>query len=61
MYLCSTEEKTKFTKDSIVYTMILSSSYLAAMLLSGSKVNLGVSPLNPAIGIVYNILYCMSE
>jgi hypothetical protein len=41
--------------------MILSSSYLAAMLLAGSKVNLGVSPLNPAIGIVYNILYCMSE
>lgn len=37
--------------------MILSSSYLAAMLLAGSKVNLHVSPLNPAIGIVYNILY----
>jgi len=37
--------------------MILSSSYLAAMLLAGSKVNVGISPLNPAIGIVYNILY----
>lgn len=58
MYLCSTEEKTKFTKDSVLQTMILSSSYLAAMLLAGSKVKiLRVSPLNPAIGIVYNILY----
>jgi glycerol uptake facilitator-like aquaporin len=58
MYLCSTEEKTKFTKDSVLQTMILSSSYLAAMLLAGSKVEgLRVSPLNPAIGVVYNILY----
>ena len=41
--------------------MILSSSYLAAMLLAGSKVKIGVSPLNPAIAIVYNILFKMTE
>jgi glycerol uptake facilitator-like aquaporin len=62
MYLCSTEEKTKFTKDSVLQTIILSSSYLAAMLLVGSKVeHFNISPLNPAIGIVYNILYNWSQ
>ena len=38
MYLCSTEDNTKFTKDSVVQTMILASSYLAAMMLAGSNV-----------------------
>ena len=38
MYLCSTEKKTKFTKDSVIQTMILAASYLAAMKLSGMNV-----------------------
>ena len=50
MYLCSTEEKTKFTKDSVVQTMILAASYLAAMKLSGSNVEIfNLSPVNPAV------------
>ena len=50
MYLCSTEEKTKFTKDSVIQTMILASSYLAAMKLSGANVTaIGLSPVNPAV------------
>jgi len=50
MYLSSTEEKTKFTKDSAVQTLILAGSYLGAMLLAGNKIPiLRTSPVNPAI------------
>jgi len=38
MYLSSTEEKTKFTKDSAVQTIILAGSYLGAMFLAGTKI-----------------------
>lgn len=56
MYLCSTEEKTKFTKDSVVQTMVLASSYLAAMTLAGMHVPLlNISPVNPAIALVQMI------
>lgn len=52
MYLSSTEEKTKFTKDAAVQTIILAGSYLGAMLLAGSKIdNLKASPVNPAIAL----------
>lgn len=52
MYLCSTEEKTKFSKDSVLQTMVLSGSYLAAMVFAGSYVDLiHVSPVNPAIAL----------
>jgi glycerol uptake facilitator-like aquaporin len=55
MYLSSTEEKTKFTQDAAVQTIILAGAYLGAMLLAGAKVSmLGASPVNPAIAM--NIL-----
>ena len=50
MYLSSTEEKTKFTKDKAVQTIILASSYLGAMLIAGVKLTvLDASPVNPAV------------
>lgn len=58
MYLCSTEEKTKFTKDSVVQTMILASSYLAAMMLAGSNVQyIRLSPVNPATALGMQLFY----
>ena len=52
MYLCSTEEKTKFSRDSILQTMVLSGSYLAAMVFAGAYVDLlHISPVNPAIAL----------
>lgn len=52
MYLSSTEEKTKFTKDKAVQTIILAGSYLGAMLIAGVKLQfLDASPVNPAIAI----------
>ena len=50
MYLSSTEEKTKFTKDKAVQTIILAGSYMGAMLIAGVKLTvLRASPVNPAI------------
>lgn len=50
MYLSSTEEKTQFTKDAAVQTIILAGSYLGAMLLAGIKLTvIKASPVNPAI------------
>lgn len=40
MYLSSTEEKTKFTKDAAIQTMILAGSYLGAMMLAGAKLQI---------------------
>lgn len=52
MYLSSTEDKTKFTKDSAVQTIILAGSYLGAMFLAGTKIQtLQASPVNPAIAM----------
>ena len=52
MYLCSTEEKTKFTKDNVVQTMVLASAYLSAMFLAGNHVPIiFISPVNPAIAL----------
>lgn len=54
MYLTSTEEKTKFTKDAAVQTIILAGSYLGAMLIAGVKLDkLDASPVNPAIAIAF--------
>ena len=50
MYLSSTEEKTKFTKDKAIQTIILAGSYFGAMLIAGVKLTyLRASPVNPAI------------
>lgn len=58
MYLCSTEEKTKFTKDSVIQTMILASSYLASMKLSGANVTgFSLSPVNPAVAFGMLLTY----
>ena len=58
MYLCSTDVKTKFTKDAAIQTIILAGSYLGAMLLAGVKLTqIRASPVNPAIAfgiIVWN-------
>lgn len=52
MYLCSTEEKTKFSKDQLLQTMVLSGSYISSMVFSGAYVPLiYVSPVNPAIAL----------
>jgi glycerol uptake facilitator-like aquaporin len=54
MYLTSTEEKTKFTKDAAIQTIILAGSYLGAMLIAGVKLDiLDASPVNPAIAIAF--------
>ena len=54
MYLTSTEEKTKFTNDAAIQTIILAGSYLGAMLIAGVKLDkLDASPVNPAIAIVF--------
>ena len=59
MYLSSTEEKTKFTQDKAVQTIILAGSYLGAMLIAGVKLTkLRASPVNPAIAFaiaVFNL------
>ena len=56
MYLSSTEEKTKFTKDKAVQTIILAGSYLGAMLIAGVKLTkLRASPVNPAIAFAMAI------
>mmetsp|Transcript_2952 Transcript_2952/g.5001 ORF Transcript_2952/g.5001 Transcript_2952/m.5001 type:complete len:114 (+) Transcript_2952:546-887(+) len=53
MYLSSTDERTKFTKDAAVQTIILAGSYLGAMLLAGNKISeLHASPVNPAIAFL---------
>jgi glycerol uptake facilitator-like aquaporin len=53
MYLSSTEEKTKFTKDKAIQTIILAGSYLGAMLIAGVKLEtLDASPVNPAIALM---------
>jgi len=53
MYLSSTEEKTKFTKDKAIQTIILAGSYLGAMLIAGVKLEvLDASPVNPAISLM---------
>jgi hypothetical protein len=57
MYLSSTEETTKFTKDSSIQTIILAGSYLGAMLIAGANSLYKASPVNPAIAfwiILYN-------
>ena len=62
MYLCSTEDATKFTKDSVVQTMILASSYLSAMMLAGTNVNyIRLSPVNPAIALSMQLTYSIGD
>jgi len=62
MYLCSTEDSTKFTKDSVMQTMVLAGSYLAAMTFSGSYVKrLFISPVNPAIALSMCIFNSSSD
>ena len=62
MYLCSTDEKTKFTKDAAIQTIILAGSQLGAMLLAGTKVKtLHLSPVNPAISFAIILLNSSSK
>lgn len=62
MYLSSTEEKTKFTKDAAVQTIILAGSYLGSMLLAGAKIKgLAASPVNPAISLAIVFFNSTSE
>jgi len=62
MYLSSTEEKTKFTKDKAVQTIILASSYLGAMLIAGVKLTiLDASPVNPAVAFAIFIFSGFKE
>lgn len=50
MYLSSTDAKTKFTKDAAIQTIILSGSYLGAMVLAGRELDpVKISPVNPAV------------
>ena len=61
MYLSSTEQKTKFTNDKAIQTVILAGSYLAAMLLAGNKISiLHSSPVNPAIAIA-TVIFNLSK
>ena len=57
MYLCSTDERTKFTKESVLQTMILAASYMSAMFMSGSNTNLQLSPVNPAVAAFMTITF----
>lgn len=62
MYLSSTDEKTKFTKDAAIQTIILAGSYLGAMLLAGTKLAvLKASPVNPAIALAIIVTNSSSE
>ena len=61
MYLLSTQDKTKFTKDHMLQTIVLAGSYLAAMNFAGSYVELiFISPVNPAIALTM-ILFNSSD
>lgn len=58
MYLSSTEESTKFTKDKAVQTIILAGSYLGAMLIAGVKLRVfDASPVNPAIYLMIFLVH----
>lgn len=48
LYLTQTEQKTKLSQDAAITTLIMASSYLAAMLMVSGPDNT-ISPLNPAI------------
>jgi len=62
MYLSSTDVKTKFTNDAAIQTVILSGSYLGAMLLAGYKFyKLKASPVNPAIAFGVVLIHGLSS
>jgi len=48
LYLTQTEEKTKLSSDPAITTLIIASSYMAAMLMVSGPDNI-ITPLNPAI------------
>jgi glycerol uptake facilitator-like aquaporin len=49
LYLTQTEEKTKLSKDPAITTLIISASYVAALLMVSGPFNV-LACLNPAIG-----------
>lgn len=55
LYLTQTEEQTKLSKDPAITTLIIASSYLAALLFT-SPPDLALSCLNPAIGVATTIV-----
>jgi len=57
MYLLSTKESTKFSKDQVMQTIVLAGSYLVAMTFAGSYVEItNISPVNPAIALTMTIV-----
>jgi len=56
MYLTQTEERTKFSKDPSITSLIISCSYVAARIMTGHPNASGASCLNPAIGLGTNIV-----
>ena len=58
MYLCSTEDKTKFTKNAVLQTIVLACAYYSAMLLGGQNVKgIKLSPVNPAIALAMTFIF----
>ena len=58
MYLCSTEDKTKFTKNAVLQTIVLACAYYSAMLLGGQNVHgTKLSPVNPAIALAMTFIF----
>jgi glycerol uptake facilitator-like aquaporin len=55
LYLTQTEEATKLSKDPAITTLIIASSYVAALLFI-SPPDAGLGCLNPAIGIATTIV-----
>lgn len=61
MYLCSTEDKTKFTKNAVLQTIVLACAYYSAMLLGGQNIKFTkLSPVNPAIAFAMTFIYSKS-
>ena len=55
IYLTQTEEKTMFSKDPSITTLIISASYTAARQMTGAPYATDASCLNPAIAIATNL------
>lgn len=50
MYLCTSNKYTRFSEDKSIEVFILAGSYLSAMMLAGTKIDiLKCSPCNPAV------------
>lgn len=59
MYLTQTEERTKFSKDPSITSLIISCAYVAARIMTGHPNVSSASCLNPAIGLGTNIVMAL--